>query len=63
MNAGDIPYFAYFIVSFALASALIGGVAWLISWVDRRKPKRHEWVAGRNRAITHRGFKSRMGAR
>jgi hypothetical protein len=70
MNAGDIPYFAYFIVSFALACAGIGalwligyGIKRLICWIDGGKPCRYEHLPARKRRIVRNGFKSQIGAR
>lgn len=50
---------------FILLVAVIGSFAIrnLIRHVDRNRPKQIDWLAHRKRGISHRGYKSRMGAR
>lgn len=55
-------------IFFGVWLLLAMGVTWLVGrWVDSNNPKRRfeqrDWVAESKRQITHRGFKSRMGAR
>jgi hypothetical protein len=38
-------------------------LALFVRWVDSRKPKQIDWVADHKRRISHRGYKSQIGAR